>query len=145
MAFSKLDHREERGTTYVYTDGSKIQETVGYGYVLRKNGITMQAKCFQLKPENSVFQAEIRAITQAMRQVIEEQIAGKICLCVDSQAAIMAVSSIEVTDKLVHECIQALNQAAVLCSIEIKWVKSHIGTTGNELADIHAKKGALEG
>ncbi len=80
MMFTKENHIEKKDVVYVYTDGSKIDDAVGYGFVLRKNGVTTQEKCFQLKPENSVFQAEIRAITKAMKVIISDRIIGEVCL-----------------------------------------------------------------
>jgi hypothetical protein len=70
--------------------------------------------------------------------------AKKLQIWSDSQAAIAAIYSRSISSKLVleiKELIQDLGASSGL-DIAINWVKGHANNTGNELADMLAKKGA---
>ena len=62
---------------------------------------------------------------------------------VDSQAALKALESKEVTSKLVLDTIRTLNIASMGRNVSLHWTKAHIGTVGNERADAGAKRGGL--
>ena len=73
-----------------------------------------------------------------------QQLAGPkyVKFFVDSQAAILTLDARQITSKLVHNTINELNKAGVGKVITICWTKAHVGTEGNERADMGAKKGS---
>jgi len=54
-----------------------------------------------------------------------------------------ALDNVTLNSKQVHKCITALNNLGKANTVHLRWVKAHIGITGNELADKLAKRGAL--
>jgi hypothetical protein len=67
---------------------------------------------------------------------------GKITIHSDSQAALMALDKVEVTSKTVLAAMLSLDKLALTNEVELTWVRAHIGTAGNERADILAKEGS---
>ena len=45
-------------------------------------------------------------------------------------------------NKTTWECYEALNELGRHNEVQLRWVKAHIGTTGNEIADQLAKRGS---
>ena len=128
-----------------YTDGSKIDDRVGAGFVAFRGKNEIIAKNFSLPKICSVFQAEILAIREAAKFLTENRGFKYVRFFVDSQAALLALENRTVTSALVLETIQQLNTASKDRKITLIWVKAHIGTKGNELADKLAKMGTTEG
>uniref|UniRef100_UPI002FDBDCFB RNase H family protein n=1 Tax=Streptomyces sp. IBSBF 2390 TaxID=2903533 RepID=UPI002FDBDCFB len=63
-------------------------------------------------------------------------------ICVDSQAAIKALSSVRITSSLVKDCKSVLNNLGGLCDLTIMWVPGHTYIQGNEDADLLARQGS---
>ena len=129
----------------IYTDGSKYTDYVGSGFVIYRFNKVLYKGEYKLPKTSSIFQAEIAAIREAIRYIKENVTCKYIRFFVDSQAAILALSSREVTSLLVLTTINELNKAAEDIKIIINWTKAHIGTVGNEVADTLAKAGAKSG
>jgi ribonuclease HI len=124
----------------VYTDGSKMENKVGYGATIT-GSYNNQIKG-SLASEATVFQAEIQAIQSAARDLIDEQITGQVInIYSDSMAAINAIKSIHIKSKLVGKTRTTLNILASKNLTNISWVKAHVGIEGNEVADQLAKAG----
>jgi ribonuclease HI len=143
MAFetSRNAAQEQYGTWTCYTDGSKLGNSSGYGYLINRFGCTIYQGYDNMGSRASVFMAEVRAITtvahslmQCKHQTIE--------IHSDSQAAITAISSTSISSKTVLECRNLLNRLGSKNKIKIMWVKAHNAHEGNELADKLAKAGA---
>ena len=64
---------------------------------------------------------------------------------IDSQAAILALNNNKITSQLVYDAIVELNHLSINKTVIINWTKAHVGTPGNERADVLAKTGAREG
>ncbi|GBL98021.1 hypothetical protein AVEN_126908-1 [Araneus ventricosus] len=60
----------------------------------------------------------------------------------DSESALRAISSFKSSNPLVQEAQQALLQNP---SIQLNWIKVHVGFLGNEAADNLAKQATKEG
>jgi ribonuclease HI len=60
----------------------------------------------------------------------------------DSQAAINAIISTNISSKTVAKCRRLLNKLGSNNKVSISWSKAHAAHAGNELADRLAKMGA---
>ncbi len=146
----------------IYTDGSKITSPdtagTGCGYVffigdspLTKTGQTpIHTGSKTLCNTTTVFQAEISAIhwaitdyTTMFKQKLLPQV-NTVTIYSYSQSAIQALTSTFAYSKQVLDCIQLLNGASALAPIKLQWVRAHVGTYGNEIADQLAKQGSQD-
>ena len=129
----------------IYTDGSQIEEKTGIGVVTKAQNrpINMLSEHIGSSDVYTVFQAEITAIRRAAEVAATNHVAKTILILVDSQAALHAMGKIDCNKKSVEEAIAAVNYLAAGNElVKLQWVKAHVGTIGNELADQAAKAGA---
>ena len=137
------DSHESNNTTYVYTDGSKIHDNSGFGYVVRKKHKDPLSHSGYLGADASVFQAEIEAVLVAAEHLGRSYRNSRITFRIDSQAAVRALSNPIVKTDQVMRCIGALQKLGNHNKVTITWIKAHVGHYGNELADEAAKAGAM--
>ncbi|XP_059091313.1 uncharacterized protein LOC131886882 [Tigriopus californicus] len=131
-----------------FTDGSKTNNGVGWGYhIVCENDSDPLQGHGKLGDDNSVFQAEVFAITNAARSLLASSTeAHKIIdFYIDSQAAIKAIGKISSISKVVEECINTLNSLGVNNMVMLHWIKAHVGHDLNEKVDALAKLGSTEG
>ena len=127
----------------IFTDGSKTEAHTGAGFVIYKYKIERYSKGGKIKMENTVFQAEVLAIREAVRDYIQIKQADEknVKIFTDSQAALLALAKTSVTSKLVASTINMLNiLGKTVYTLEICWIKAHTGHIGNERADEIANK-----
>ena len=60
----------------------------------------------------------------------------------DSQAAIKSLFADTINSRIVGETVELYKNANNIHKVQIRWIKGHANHTGNELADMLAKKGA---
>ena len=65
----------------------------------------------------------------------------KIVIRSDSQSALQAINSTNITSSIVDECIKHLETLAKNNHVTLQWIKAHVGHVGNEAADNNAKMG----
>ena len=78
------------------------------------------------------------AIKEAAREysILRLPNENHIKLFTDSQAALLALTHTNIKSKLVYDTINTLNMLAQeVQSLEICWIKAHVGHKGNERAD----------
>jgi len=125
----------------LYSDGSLIRDSAGAGLYCDKLNVQ---RSIPLGNYASIFLAEIRAIIEGCHAIKESNITNEIVfICSDSQAALKALSSVEMKSALTLECWELLNNLASDNRIDLLWVPAHSNIDGNEKADELAKKGAL--
>jgi ribonuclease HI len=127
----------------IYTDGSRINSRTGGGIVVYERGFCVEERSYSLNHNATVFQAEVYSIMKAAQYIEEMECTGRhYVIYVDSQAALYALASNNITSNMVKRAIESLNSAGEDNIIKLKWVKAHIGYIGNEAADTAAKRGA---
>ena len=57
---------------------------------------------------------------------------------VDNQAALTTIGAVECTQLTVHRARTALNKLGIRNVVQLEWVRAHVGTEGNETADVAA-------
>ena len=125
----------------VFTDGSKSDFGVGSAFrIFSLDGIYRQ-EGFSLPSYTSVFQAEMYAIKRAAENLRMLPEHFKIKFFVDSQAALKALISSEVTSLLVKSTLEILSE--ITNDVEFVWIKSHSGNEHNDAVDELAKEASL--
>ncbi|GBN08405.1 hypothetical protein AVEN_84232-1 [Araneus ventricosus] len=91
---------------------------------------------FRLSDNCSVFMAEVYAIHKAVDEIISRKL-DYVNLISDSRSALMALDSLKEKRVIINEIKKKIN--AYKGKINLKWVRAHKGTTGNERADCLGK------
>ena len=115
----------------IYTDGSKMGNRVGAGFVSYHQGRSCHEAAYRLPEFATVFQAEILAIREACAWLETCPNAHFVKICVDSMAALQALSSDHISSSLVRDTVRILNRVAKDRVIRLVWVKAHSGIRGN--------------
>ncbi|KAG8175681.1 hypothetical protein JTE90_010156 [Oedothorax gibbosus] len=116
-----------------FTDGSKTEEGVGAGAIVYKDSTPVWAEMFRLNLYNTVFQAEALAIFKTL-QWFKNSMYNSIDIYSDSLSSIMASAVLYPGSPIVLD-IQNLCKDMINKSINIYWIKAHVGIFGNEVAD----------
>lgn len=124
---------------HFYTDGSKMDGKTGLGFY---NCDLSVGKSFRLPDHNTVFQAEVTAITECLKYINIEGISGDIKILTDSQAAILAISAETVRSATILRCKEEINNFSTGGSLDLIWVPGHTDIEGNEMADELAREGS---
>ena len=140
------DGEDTNNNLTAYTDGSRYNDMAGAGVAIYTPEGEEILQSLHLGPFATVFQAEVIAIQRAAELITAtatEAWAGETLLIrSDSQAAIQALSSRMVKSRTVLKAIEALEDIPEYISVELRWIKAHVGHLGNEEADRLAKEGA---
>jgi hypothetical protein len=80
----------------------------------------------------------------AVEKLTREKVRGMgVVVFSDSMAALMALRQNKIRSSLVANTIYKLNNLARSNSVILQWVRAHVGTEGNEMADTLAKNGTI--
>jgi len=124
-----------------YTDGSKIENGTGAGIHGPRAKISVPMGHYP-----TIFHAEVHAIGRCAQLNIDRMYKRRhIWIMSDSQAAIKALLSPEITSGLVKETLITLNELGRENIVTLIWIPGHTGIPGNEVADALAKDGAYKG
>ena len=122
-----------------YTDGSKIGDrpvgAASFAY--------SQNSCIkiQLPYETSIFTAEAVAIREILKYILEQEL-KVVNILTDSQSVLKSLYSLSIKEKSyiiyeIRDLLMHLQNNGI--SVQLIWIPSHKGITGNELADSLAK------
>ena len=127
----------------LYTDGSKMGDLTGYGAALyNSENILIDTVNGKLTDNATVFQAECVAMELGLTLLESAEENSDLTILTDSQALIKAINTHEVNSSCINQLRTELKAHSEKRSINIKWIKAHIGHPGNEMADELAKDGA---
>lgn len=129
----------------LYTDGSKINNKVGYAVFYPKKNIIVKQ---QLSGYTSNFTAELKAIKEAFKICLENNTQHHIIFtdCLSALQKIKSASPVTEINYLVAEIVR-LNYEIISQgkTITLIWIKAHVGIKENETVDKLAKEAALIG
>ncbi|GBL68848.1 hypothetical protein AVEN_44337-1, partial [Araneus ventricosus] len=120
----------------IYTDGSHLDGETGCTFCVIQNNVQIYQWTTKLSPHNTIYQAETLAIKDVINWANSKGISTSIWS--DTQRNF----SFESSNPLVQEAQQALFQNP---SMQLNWIKAHIGFLDNEAADDLAKQATQEG
>ena len=134
---------EENQVRYVYTDGSGSKGNFGSGLAIRCNCQIENIASIFIGESRSVYQAELKAIDMAAESMLEYiDHVKRTEFRVDNQSVLSRLRSGLATNELEAQCMDKLVRLNKSTRVVFRWVKSHKGIQGNELADGLAKAGA---
>ncbi|XP_035232705.1 uncharacterized protein LOC118204503 [Stegodyphus dumicola] len=123
-----------------YTDGSKIDDSVGCAYAALKEGRIVSQWKGHLEAHNNVFQSEATAISYALQVIIQQRL-YKSYIITDSLSTLYAILNPTHSSPIIAAILEYLRAHKEL-KINLEWTKAHIGNHGNETADRLAKEAA---
>ncbi|GBN61632.1 hypothetical protein AVEN_76392-1 [Araneus ventricosus] len=118
----------------IFTDGSKLDGGVGAAFHVI-DGQHKQDFQYRLEGHNSVFQAELSALQQALLWKRAHRPTQHCHVYTDSMSTLKVLQKFQPNNNLVEEV-----RALVDETVSLHWVKAHIGIAGNEAADKAATK-----
>ncbi|GBL90897.1 hypothetical protein AVEN_28001-1 [Araneus ventricosus] len=119
---------------------SHLEGETGCAFCVIQNNVQIHQWTAKLSPHNTVFQAETSSIKDAINWANSKGISTSIWS--DSEMALRAISSFKISNSLVQEAQQALLQNP---SMQLNWIKAHVGFFGNEAEANLAKHSIKEG
>lgn len=127
-----------------YVDGSYINSQTGYGAIILKHGIPIVKMSGRIEESDGLHQVtgELRAVQEVLQYCKENGI-EEIAIFYDYTGI---REWAEKTWKANNPVTQAYQSFITKNTVQIQWhkVKAHSGSMFNEMADLLAKKGALE-
>lgn len=130
--FARMQSEQNQNTTFIYTDGSQINGSTGYGITSSHTILSYGL----LPPYTTVFSSEIIAIYLAIRLLQNKR--GRYIICSDSLSSLKSIKNIS-NSSFYPDLIRNL-LIRLYPKFTLLWIPSHINITGNELADQTAKK-----
>jgi len=133
----------ERNTIHCFTDGSKIGDSSGYGYIIKDGGgqVKMQGY-YNTGKYATVYQTELIAIQEAAFRMINADVRDKsIIFYIDNQASIKSLGNYIIRSSIVLQTKNMVNTLSKNNQVTVSWIPGHSGHLGNEVADCLARLG----
>ena len=125
------------GFISVFTDGSKTEDGVGCAFVAGRD-----TRTFSLPSSASVFSSELVAIEKALCFIEVSDNLSYLILS-DSLSSLLAIRRFNPDNPIVQDILSRLTSVEQSGkTIKFCWIPSHVGITGNELADAAARRAA---
>ncbi|GBM65694.1 hypothetical protein AVEN_87117-1 [Araneus ventricosus] len=126
----------------IFTDGSKTEHGVGTAFCVLTNDIWAYQWSAKLNDNNTVFQAELTALHEAVIYASHLPNHNTSKIHVDNRASIMESSNSKSTNETARKIFKILLSNP---RIKVSWVKVHAGNIGIERADQLAKDATQHG
>ncbi|GBM62879.1 hypothetical protein AVEN_38407-1 [Araneus ventricosus] len=126
----------------ISTDGSKTEHGVGAAFCVLTNDIWVYQWSAKLNDNNTVFQAELTALHEAVIYASHLPNHNTSNIHIDNRASIMTSSNPKSTNETARKIFKILLSSP---RIKVSWVKAHAGNIGNERADQLAKDATQHG
>ncbi|GBM19191.1 hypothetical protein AVEN_79903-1 [Araneus ventricosus] len=126
----------------IFTDGSKTEYGVGAAICVLTNDIWAYQWSAKLNDNNTVFQAELTVLHEAVIYTTQLPNHNTSKIHVDNRASIMASSNSKSTNETARKIFKILLTNP---RITVSWVKAHAGNIGNDRANQLAKDAMQHG
>ncbi|GBN17039.1 hypothetical protein AVEN_168573-1 [Araneus ventricosus] len=113
----------------IFTDGSKTEHGVGAAFCVLSNDIWAYQWSAKLNDNNTVFQAELTALHEAVIYASHLPNHNTSKIHVDNRASIMASSNSKSTNETARKIFKILLTNP---RVTVSWVKAHASNIGNE-------------
>lgn len=123
---------KSRNWKFLYTDGSKTDTATSMAIINENLQTDFLAT---LDQRSSIFAAESTAIFYALNKY--KNIRGKYIICTDSKSSVTSIQNIKNKNITISKIRDILIKFHT--KFKLMWIPSHIGITGNSLADEAAK------
>ena len=134
-----LEHRltaHDQATT-LFTDGSKTSTSSGYAVVMDNRVLSTKT----LRCEASIYTCELSAIFDALKLIPRRSTSAVIAS--DSLSSLQGIADLQSSNAIVNNIQkELLKLQRNRVKVTLCWVPSHVGVTGNELADRAAQEAA---
>jgi ribonuclease HI len=98
---------------------------------------------YALGSYSTVFQSEVYAILACSEQCCNLKLRDKtICICSDSRASLLALSSYTISSSLVSQCWFSLQNLSIANRVKLFWVPGQSYIFGNDKAEELARQGS---
>ncbi|XP_031347103.1 uncharacterized protein LOC116173624 [Photinus pyralis] len=142
--FNNITNELSRATL-IFADGSKTEKGCGCAFYDSRNSYSAK---FQLSKSCSIFTVEAFAILEALKYSVERKIRHAIIFS-DSLGVLQAIkakTSYDKLDPILQEItLQIIHLRKMSSTIQLYWVKGHVGIQHNETADALAKDSVENG
>jgi ribonuclease HI len=127
----------------VYTDGSKSDQGVGLGFLIKAESHTIADFHEPLPHSCTVYSAEMLAINHAVTILSQMKFRNEqIKFFSDSMSSLLTLNGRKFRCRLAVDTIYKMNSLAKRNDVSLHWIRAHVGNEGNEEADQLAKSGA---
>ncbi|GFV96177.1 RNase H domain-containing protein [Trichonephila clavipes] len=117
-----------------YTDGSKIDGSVGFAFVVFRSGVESENFQFRIRDECTVFVAELLCLNFAVKWITEQNsVISEYLICTDSLSSLDSLKCISSSNNIIVEIQKQLKSPRDKnISIDFAFVRGHTSGFGNE-------------
>ncbi|GBM88286.1 hypothetical protein AVEN_107831-1 [Araneus ventricosus] len=124
----------------IYTDDSKIDDKTGSAFCVAEEDTEKYEWMVQLRPLNTVFQAQILVIHETC--LWANKITQQVKVWSGSKSSIHSIASVDTKGHIAQQTQEILLKYT---NIKLGWIRAHVGYCGNETANVLAKKATHSG
>lgn len=126
----------------IFTDGSRMDQGTAFAFTVNVNNIFILDKIFLLRPQNSIFQAELLALKEATSWLATSHHEHG-TIYSDSQASLLTLCQPITKNTIAYQIRKTILDSPDK-TFTFSWVKAHANNIGNERADSLAKSPLID-